>query len=415
LFEININEAWNAYHSQALIEARPLYPSLDQLITNNYPPLSFYTLAFFSKVIGDTIIAGRLLSFISLLCIAAGIFLILRTLSVRIAYCWISALAYLATMARLFDNYVGVNDPQLLAQAVMTFGFWRFVHERASGSRWFPGSTLLMVCGVFFKHNMVAMPVASFLMLLRENFTSAIRVAAVGGVVAVAGILTCMVYFGPDFASNILAARPYTAFRCLKALEDLHKVALQFIVWLIYATTISDGARGRTINILCCTALMESIITRGAEEVHYNAGFDLVTALHLGLGAALDRASAFRVAKRWGAVPAVVIAGCVLRLMFGGASDSFHILYSAAFRERLALARVTTMEEAERVRRISGPVFCESTLVCYLGGKPFIVDPINARLRIRVGALSPDTLDRRIPTGELAYVAANPRAAIGQR
>jgi hypothetical protein len=37
LFEINLNEAWYAYHAQAILDSRPLYPSADQLITNNYP------------------------------------------------------------------------------------------------------------------------------------------------------------------------------------------------------------------------------------------------------------------------------------------------------------------------------------------------------------------------------------------
>ena len=40
--EIQPNEGWNAYFADAAMGKMPLYPSTDQLITNNYPPLSFY-------------------------------------------------------------------------------------------------------------------------------------------------------------------------------------------------------------------------------------------------------------------------------------------------------------------------------------------------------------------------------------
>ena len=50
LFDINLNEAWYAYHAQAILDSRPLYPTADQLITNNYPPLSFYVMALLLKL-----------------------------------------------------------------------------------------------------------------------------------------------------------------------------------------------------------------------------------------------------------------------------------------------------------------------------------------------------------------------------
>jgi hypothetical protein len=54
-------------------------------------------------------------------------------------------------------------------------------------------------------------------------------------------------------------------------------------------------------------------------------------------------------------------------------------------------------------------------LICYLAGKPFVVDPINVQLRISVGALPADILDRRLSTGDLTYVGVNPKALVGNR
>ncbi|HEY4639365.1 MAG TPA: hypothetical protein VIG87_05540 [Candidatus Udaeobacter sp.] len=63
--EIQPNEGWNAYFVDAATGKMPLYPSADKLITNNYPPLSFYIVALVGWFIGDPVLAGRLLSLIA--------------------------------------------------------------------------------------------------------------------------------------------------------------------------------------------------------------------------------------------------------------------------------------------------------------------------------------------------------------
>ena len=67
---IATNEGWNACYQNIAIGKTSLYPALNQLITNNYPPLSFYVVGFFGKLIGDNVLAGRLLSLLALVVIA---------------------------------------------------------------------------------------------------------------------------------------------------------------------------------------------------------------------------------------------------------------------------------------------------------------------------------------------------------
>jgi hypothetical protein len=416
LFEINLNEAWYAYHAKAIIEGRPLYPSLDQLTTNNYPPLSFYVMALISILTDQPIIAGRVLSFFWLIGIAIEIFFILRILNTTVVCAAIAAITYLATMARLFDNFVGTNDFQLLAQLLMTLGFIAFLRERQSGARWFAGSVSLMALAGFFKHNIVAMPLASFLILITEDKSRAIRFLALGIVLISIGLFTCAACFGSNFASNVFAIRPYSITRGLKALEDLHKVPVQFIAWTVYAATTADNGRARVVSILCGSALAESVITRGAEEVHYNAGFDFIIVVHIALGRALQRTMNVQYrSKQITYIPALIILGIVSRLGFGGANDSFHVLTSASFRARLALAAETTADEVIRVQRLSDQVFCESVLICYLARKAFIVDPTNVRLRMAAGELPPDALIGRLSSGDLIYVPINLDALVGNR
>src|SRR5262249_3096728 len=78
--EIQNNEGWNAYFADAAMVRMLLYPSADQLITNNYPPLSFYIVGLVGRFIGDPVLAGRLLSLVAVVAIATAIALSVRRL-----------------------------------------------------------------------------------------------------------------------------------------------------------------------------------------------------------------------------------------------------------------------------------------------------------------------------------------------
>src|SRR6201987_5287217 len=100
--EIENNEGWNAYFADAAMGRMPLYPSSAQLITNNYPPLSFYIVGLAGRLIGDPVLAGRLLSLISVIAIATEIALSGRRLGETQAAALISAAFYVAMMSRFF-------------------------------------------------------------------------------------------------------------------------------------------------------------------------------------------------------------------------------------------------------------------------------------------------------------------------
>ncbi len=416
LAEFNINEGWNAYYADALAHGQPLYPSPDALITNNYPPLSFLIVAGLAALAGNPVFVGRVISLMGLLVISACIYSILRMLRTQRWPALLAALAYGATMCRLFDNLVGINDPQLLGNAVSTLGFLLFVKERSLTGKWFVASTLLMACAGFVKPFLFAMPASAFVILLFEDRRAALRFALSGAAIVLCGLALCRLSFGPNFAFNVFAGRPYALSRGLKALEDLHRIVIPLLAWLWCLTTTKDGARRRIINILCVFGGLESFVVRGAQEVYYNAGFDLVIAIHLALGAALEQMGNSPLLRRWPVLQAreFVILGIALRLLFGEKYDAFHVVYSPEWRHNLRVAEVTTIAEADRVSRIPGPVFCDSTLVCYLARKPFVVDPINVELRMASGALPADTLDRLYRSGQLTFVPSNPQAVFAR-
>lgn len=410
LAEIDRNEGWVAYHVDAILKGLPLYPAPDQLITNNYPPLFFYITAAVTHFIGNAVYAGRALSFVALLAVALEIYFILRLLAVRRLFSAVAAVAFFATLCRLFDGKAAVNDPQLMAHAVMLLGLCCFLWERTANSRWFWPSAALMVAAGFIKHNLVAVPLSAFILLLWEDRGRASRFAVVGAAFALTGLGICVAVYGSDFIYNMFSPRPYHWARGFKALEDLHRLPVQCLLWLWYALTVVDGKRGRIINVLCLTGLVESFLVRAGEEVDKNAGFDLIIGLHLALGVALERADALRVPRIFhlGTVglQTAAIGIITVRLLFGETMDSFNVLYNPAMSEWYHQAERATAEEAERVSTIPGRVYCESPFLCYLAGKEFAVDSVNLGFRIGTGRVPCDVVRRQLASGVLTYVPA---------
>ena len=86
LIEIWPTEAWNGYFQDAAAKGLPLYPAVDGLVGNNYPPLSFYGIGLLGKALGiDNLFVGRAVSVTALLAIAIEIFLAVRVVPVALS------------------------------------------------------------------------------------------------------------------------------------------------------------------------------------------------------------------------------------------------------------------------------------------------------------------------------------------
>ena len=217
--EIETNEGWNAYFADAAMGKMPLYPSTDQLITNNYPPLSFYIVGLVGRFVGDPVLAGRLLSLVAVVAIATAIALSVRRLGGSGVAARISAAFFVATMSRFFMSYVGMNEPQLLGEAIMAFGFLGFLIAR-SNDRGYVGPVLVMALAGFVKHNIIAMPLTVFLWLGLHRRREAVKCLCVAAIAIVTGIAICYALFGRNFFLNILSPRHYSLKRSLRILES---------------------------------------------------------------------------------------------------------------------------------------------------------------------------------------------------
>ncbi len=116
---------------------------------------------------------------------------------------------FVATMARFFDFYVGMNEPQILGLAVMAAGLAWFLKLHSEGRAVEP-AVLVMVLAGFIKHNFITIPLVALLWLTFDNWRLGVRAALVGGVAAAAGLALCAWLFAPYFIADMLMPRTYS-------------------------------------------------------------------------------------------------------------------------------------------------------------------------------------------------------------
>src|SRR4051812_11515738 len=186
--EIWGNEGWNAYHADAAMRgAAELYPPNDGLVANNYPPLSYYVMGWLGRLFGDPLYVGRAISILSTLAIGAAAAAVVRQFGGSRAGALIAGFWLVATLARFFEFYVGMNEPQLFGLAVLSAGFAWFWQRRRQGRAVEP-AVLVMVLAGFIKHNFIALPLVALLWLSLEDWRLGLRATLVGAAASALGL-----------------------------------------------------------------------------------------------------------------------------------------------------------------------------------------------------------------------------------
>ena len=408
--EIQNNEGWNAYFADAAMAKGPLYPSPDQLITNNYPPLSFYLVGSVGRLVGDSLLAGRLLSLVAVIAIATAIALCVKRLGGSRAAAGISAAFFVGTMSRFFMSYVGMNEPQLLSEAIMVFGFLGFLIAR-SNDRGYVGPVLVMALAGFVKHNIIAMPLTAFLWLGLRCRREALKCFCIAAIAIITGAAICYALFGRNFFLNILAPRQYSLKRALHIFGELEWVSVGLLACLYNAWARRHDAGVQLCSYLIAVALCSYFLQRGGAGVYLNAQFELVIAIAIGLGLVFTQISLWPVVRhvRWERGQAILVLALCVRLLASKQLQPLRLVFDRSFMNEIAIRERAMTDGVERVRRIPGDVFCPA-LVSYRAGKPFAVDAFNAQQRILAGALPKDAIAARVAAGTLTIVEVDQQA-----
>jgi hypothetical protein len=411
--EIAQNEGWNAYHADAAMGAAPLYPSPDTLIVNNYPPLSFYALGWLGKLFGDALYVGRVLSLIATVGLGALIARVVLQLGGGGAGAAIGGLWFIATMARSYNRFVGMNDPQLAGQFIMLAALsWFLTRDKAGKSAEPP--ILLMVLAGFWKHNIIAIPATVFAWLWLRDWRRAWRPTLIGAAAAVLGLVICVMLYGDVFLANLLTPRPTRLMRALGGIGRSQWILPALAIWAIWAWSERKTLAARFTGLHVGIAFAAYLAQWTGEDILDNAQFDLVIATGIGLGITFDRAAATAFARRFGveAARTTVVLILVVRLVATARIEPFLILFDPSYRAEFYANAQAAREDAARVAAIPGPVACDFKVICRMAGKPFVYDDFRADMLIMTGAAR--GLDDKGLMREhgLTYVQNDPRDGI---
>jgi hypothetical protein len=420
---INYNEGWNALFDNRAVTpgAGPLYPPKGDFVFNNYPPLGFYVVGAFGRfVFGDMILAGRVISLVSLLLAGALTGLCVRLLSGSARSGLAAGLLMLLFMSTFYRTYVAMDDPQLLAHATMLCGLAILLHRHGlmrlrAGE--LPivnvlGAVLLMIAGGFIKHNLVALPCATTCWLLAYNRRAALlwSLAAIGLLACGAGI-TFLLHGPIAFADIFHHPR---VFRPSLMTHSFSRLAPMLPMALLEIALLRQQFRGASadlrsaiifITLFGSIALITGIAQRTGEGVYYNAHFETLIAVCIGFGVALKPVFARGVTFRGFAFGAAGLTCLAAAPLFGGLP--WHVPLAWQDIEQRSARAAAWQPVIARIAVADGRAGCLLMSLCWWAGKPSMVDVFNLTESLAVGGPS-QAFQEAVTAGEMRIFEDDP-------
>jgi hypothetical protein len=398
-FSPDPNEGWNAFQALRATGAGLLYPPADALTGNNYPPLSFLLIGAIGRLMGDQIIAGRLVALGSVVGIAGLIAVIVRRLGGGRGQATGGGLLFLLLNATLLRQYLALDDPQWLGHLLMTAALPLLIPARAGeapSARRVAGAALLMIAGGLVKQNLVAWPVAVTLWLALHHRRALGVWLASAAVAGGAALIACRMAYGPTFVLDTLGmARDYSVARMVRRSVGAVAVMVPLTWWAWpLARLRKNDERIDLILIAVLVAVPLGIVQRSGAGVDINAHFEAFIALSIAAPLVVVRP---RRERRIGAVVLVALA-------IAGA------LLEAKEVSQLPRRRAEWDAMERRIAAIPGPVACEVQALCYWAGKEFELDFFLYSQRALKAGRAP-LLDRVLEERRWAGVMIGPDGA----
>lgn len=404
---LNPNEGWNALHTEAWLAGRALYLDPGGPVLNNYPPLSFAIVALLGRLTGDLIVAGRILSLVSLLTVATFGGIIACMVTGMRAAGWFTGALILATFLVGYTDYVAMNDPQMLALALSTLGLWALLRHWSSPAGITAAMVLMLLAGLA-KHNMIALPIATLIALTLDSPRRGV-VVAIGGAAATALALGVIHFvWGPESVRSLLAGRQWNAtYLAQNILRALPVLALPLAALVAGAGLLARRGPERLLLAYACVALIVALLTGGGAGVYYNCFFDL--AIASGIVAGIIAARAMQaVAARYPQARFLPLALTVGVLIL--ATKPLLVARWNMLRGDATRLSAVSADDVARIRATSGPVACETSALCYWGGKGFQLDFFNARQAVLTGRAGSDNLLSRIRAQQFDLIQLQDRS-----
>jgi hypothetical protein len=394
-FEINYNEGWNVYNTQAAMQHLPLYYPKYGWTTVNYPFLSFYIVGYVSRFIGDYLLTGRLLSLVALFvsCVLVG--LIVKKLSGGWGPAVFGGVFCLGLFCSRAPNYVGMDDPQMLPYPFFLFGLWVYLQAVPSTLR-IAGITSLFALGGNIKQNLLPVPLSVLCDLFITSSSKAVRFMVFGVFFLALSIAVNMLVGGRFFISHLLTSRSYS----FAQLRDLFfsfysPLGLPLAISFFWSIWQLQNRQARVISFYFFSSLLIGAALGGGSGVSENTYFDNLFAMSIIMGACLDLLwkAPIRGLGKGGRgrflVPVLLYSSVVFTFVPWGVNVR-RMLSALPEWQRRSDAEVSFLAAQP------GPAICESLILCYDAGKPYVLDPFNSARLVRLGKLNSSEIVKQI-------------------
>jgi 4-amino-4-deoxy-L-arabinose transferase-like glycosyltransferase len=400
--QVSFNEGWNVYNAQRVALHQSLYAKAYDWTTVNYPALSFHIIATLNKLTGEYLFTARILSLISLFLCGLFAGLIVKQMTRSTMAAWLSGLLFVSMIGAIAEGYVAMDDPLLLALAFSLAGLYVYLKGNRQG--WALACTaLLFVLGGNIKHNLIEFPIAVLLDLLILAPRRALKSAAGGLLLVAVSLLLTRWVDGPELLACLLAPRGYSAVTGL-ALEGamLMLALLPAVGAVVMACFCWKNAEQRIFVLLLISAVIVNAIFCGGSGCFISGTFGSICAIALLDGLFLVEYSSLPLGQAKARSPLVVASVFFLWMVIPILLLN-HWRTDAALRENRDKEQ-RFAQEVQLLKAQPGPSLCESLLLCYYAGKPYIYDPFNATRFVYLGKLDPEVIAERVRNREFGSI-----------
>jgi hypothetical protein len=381
------NEGWNAYFGQSAVKGGELYPSAGALITNNYPPLSFYIVGGIGFLTGDNIFAGREIALFSLLFVAWSIYYWLRMTGSALRIGLLGAAAFLAYAVTYGRDYVAMDDPQWLAHAIMMSGLL-LLWERPTDTRHIIGAAVLMMAAGWTKHLLIPLPVCASIWLLWRSRPAFMKwVLCLAASLAVACALAWWLQ-GPRLFTSLHEPRQYLRHKAItETMAAIKCFAPLLVLWVI---SLARGKLSERVGFVSLYLLISGAIgvfAAGGAGVDVNSFFDGMIAASVAAALAIEGLSSpatWRVPARAtvGPAAALVVAICSVSYAVSLAPPQIAGIRNIDADEQSALQDIRVIQSNSH-----GRAACEQPDLCYWAKSAFTVDFFYLGQKLKTGVL----------------------------
>jgi MFS family permease len=399
------NEGWNAYFGDAAIHGGVLYPPADALITNNYPPLSFYIVGGIGYLTGNTIFAGRAIALVSLLFVAWSIYYWLRSSGSGARIGLLGGLSFLAYAVTYGRDYVAMDDPQWLAHAMMMSGLL-VLWKGKDDTRHIILAAVLMMAAGWIKHLLIPLPVAASLWLLwrsRPAFAKWALSLAVS--LAIACALAWWLH-GPRLFESLHEPRQYMRFKAIaQATAALRCFFPLVVLWVIALARDRLNERLGFVSIYLLISGAIALFAAGGAGVDVNSFFDVLIAASLAAALAVENLSR-PTPLPWGPAAALGLAICIVGYTISIAPLQIEKIHNVDAREQAALQDIQVIRQEGH-----GRAACEMIGLCYWARSAFMMDFFYFGQKLKTGVLPMSACAEAFERRDISLVQleANPR------